>query len=420
MAPNFRRLPRVRTPGIGLQPRNTGGPNLFEGLHLIYENKLYRIGETSGMNDSAFKRSIKVLILSRDFGLTGGVEYFVSLLTDNLADNIRHQHFRFGQRYLGQTNISKLSCLIWDILRFPLVLYSNNFDTVCINSSLNTRALIRDGVFLFLLSLFPSQKTVLFIHGWQLDAEKKIRKNGCLRSLFKIIFGKPNVILVLARGFKKSLTEIGFDAAKIEVLTTMFDGQIFEGITHEATGKGKTLLFLSRFVREKGVYELIDAFARIIQKFPGTKLVMAGDGPEREDMRNLVEERGLSDQVSFPGYVRGAAKAHVLMNADIFVLPTYYGEGCPISLLEAMAAGLAVITTPVGGVPDIFTNDENGILLDYLSTENIAAAIVRLLSEEDFCNQVKQTNRRKAWENFEANIVTQRIQAVFLKAASNE
>jgi glycosyltransferase involved in cell wall biosynthesis len=275
-------------------------------------------------------------------------------------------------------------------------------------------------IFLATLLAVGFRKTVVFIHGWDVKVEKKIRSSKVICGVFRFFFDRTMATLVLATTFKESLYQMGFFSSEIDVFTMMFDGDLFKGRAIGKNVNGKRLIFLSRLVREKGVYELLEAFEVISRRFPGTELIIAGDGPELEEMRTWVEHQHLSDRVRFKGYLRGTQKAKALINADIFVFPTYYPEGCPISLLEAMAAGLAVITTPVGGIPDVFIHGQNGILLDNVTPNNIAEAVEKLLDDEAFLTKVKENNRRKAWQEYEASIVTRRIEAIFRKVGRSE
>jgi glycosyltransferase involved in cell wall biosynthesis len=104
----------------------------------------------------------------------------------------------------------------------------------------------------------------------------------------------------------------------------------------------------------------------------------------------------------------------VLNGAHIFTFPTYYGEGCPVSLLEAMAASMAIITTPVGGIPDIIEHNKNGILLDVkVTTENVKNAIETLLNSPGTIRDMGEINRIEAWEKYEAPVVTRYFENIY-------
>jgi glycosyltransferase involved in cell wall biosynthesis len=133
-----------------------------------------------------------------------------------------------------------------------------------------------------------------------------------------------------------------------------------------------------------------------------------GDGEEREAIVQLVAERSIPD-VTVTGYVSTATKAQILLDGDLFVFPTSYAEGCPASLLEAMAAGLPCITTSVGGIPDVFVNNLNGILLDNVTPQTVANAITYLLSDISTLMVIAEHNRAKAWNKYESQQVSERI-----------
>ena len=132
---------------------------------------------------------------------------------------------------------------------------------------------------------------------------------------------------------------------------------------------------------------------QVRQHYPRAELVFAGDGPARHSMEAYVRKHDLADSVQFAGYLRSRDKARLLMNSDVFVLPTSHPEGCPVALLEAMAAELPIVTTPVGGIADFFIDGKNGILLNDVRPETVAEAISKLLKNEELRCQIGQHNQ---------------------------
>lgn len=103
---------------------------------------------------------------------------------------------------------------------------------------------------------------------------------------------------------------------------------------------------------------------------------------EREQAEQLCRKKGISDHVTFLGWVRGAEKEKSLKECSIFVLPTYH-EGMPMSILEAMSYGIAVVSTYVGGVPHIITDGESGLLCEAGDHEQLFAKLRDVLENED-------------------------------------
>jgi glycosyltransferase involved in cell wall biosynthesis len=163
---------------------------------------------------------------------------------------------------------------------------------------------------------------------------------------------------------------------------------------------------------------LLEAYARIERRYPQFELVMAGAGDEEAELRRAAAELGIGERVRFPGYLLGLEKARALLEARIYVLASYHFEGLPVALMEAMGAGNAVITTRAGGIPDVFEDPDNGILLDEVTVDAIAAALERLLSDDAYCAELAERNVAKAWAFYEADIVTKRIEAAYARAAA--
>jgi glycosyltransferase involved in cell wall biosynthesis len=266
-----------------------------------------------------------------------------------------------------------------------------------------------------IISISKKNKILVFIHGWNSNVARKVNSNYFLRKIVSGILNKCFLILVLASDFKKELSVMGVDSSKIHVATTMFDGHFLSIAENTCDDNNTVLLFLSRFIKEKGIYELLAAFKYLHEKIPNLKLILAGDGPEKTNMQNYVYENSLQKNVEFCGFVRDENKAKILKSADIFVFPTYYGEGCPVSLLEAMAAGLPIITTPAGGIKDIFIDGINGILLKEVTQNSISIAIESLLSNKAQLAKIKETNTKTAWGKYEASVVTKSIEKMYDK-----
>lgn len=138
-------------------------------------------------------------------------------------------------------------------------------------------------------------------------------------------------------------------------------------------------LFLGLIGARKGVFDLIPAFAAVHASRPAARLAIAGNG-EVERAAALVAEHDLGDAVALPGWTDGATKAALLARAAIYVLPSH-NEGLPMSVLEAMAWGLPVVTTRVGGIPELVTDDVDGLLVDAGDQEALAAALGGLLDD---------------------------------------
>ncbi|MBQ2928283.1 MAG: glycosyltransferase [Oscillospiraceae bacterium] len=140
-----------------------------------------------------------------------------------------------------------------------------------------------------------------------------------------------------------------------------------------------TLVHVGRFNEQKNHAGLLQAFQKVCLRYPDCCLHLLGDGELREEMENLARELGISEQVHFLG---SQSDVHpYLHEADIFLLPSKY-EGMPMTILEAMGTGLPIVASAVGGVPDMLTDRQSGILTT-CDPEQVSRAVLELMEQED-------------------------------------
>ena len=134
--------------------------------------------------------------------------------------------------------------------------------------------------------------------------------------------------------------------------------------------------------QRKGAFDLIKAFASLPEKEQNDSiLIMAGDG-EVEAAKDLVASHNLSDRIIFPGWIGTEERDSLLSEVNIFVLPSY-NEGMPLSMLEAMAWELPVVVTPAGGIGEVVTDGENGLIVEPGNIEQLKDAIKSLIADEN-------------------------------------
>ena len=370
------------------------------------------------MHNDAHEK-LKVLLLSREGAWQGGVVNYFETLTTKLSGDIDFERLYIGARWGKSGIIRGVFNALTDSARLWKKVRGTRFDVVNINPSLDLKSVLRDGLFMLILATAGYGNTLVFFRGWHEKTAERIRCNRLFADAFKTVFGKAAAILVLSSSARKTLVDMGFDEARILVSTTMFDAGILSKAKPSLGRPPRRILFLSRLEKEKGVYELLEAFRTISGNHGHVDLVVAGDGLERPLMEKWVLEHGLSHRVRFPGYLRRLDKGRELEAADIFILPTYYREGCPNALLEAMGAGLALIVTPVGGIPDVVEEEQNAIVVDVRSPEAISAGLERLLKNPRFCERMRNNNYKKAHREYEASVVARKMLGLYREIAGS-
>lgn len=181
------------------------------------------------------------------------------------------------------------------------------------------------------------------------------------------------------------------------------------------TGRNKRqVLFLGELGERKGCFDIPAVWERVKEKCPDASLVMAGDG-EMARVKEAFSRKGLADAVSFPGWVRGEEKERLLQGSGIFLFPSYH-EGMPMAVLEAMAYSLGIVTTAVGGIPQLIQNGESGALAAPGDTEMIAAALERFLTDEPYRDACGKAARKKAQAEYSLERHLEKLGEIYEKA----
>lgn len=149
-------------------------------------------------------------------------------------------------------------------------------------------------------------------------------------------------------------------------------------LQHRGGGESVHILFLGRIEARKGVPDLIGALVRM-RDVPGWRATIAGDGAVPE-LRTQIMDLGLDDKVTIPGWLGPDETAELLATGDILTLPSL-AENLPMSVIEAMACGLAVVVTPVGAVEDIVTDGQTGLLVPPRDEKRLAMALTKLVAD---------------------------------------
>lgn len=163
-------------------------------------------------------------------------------------------------------------------------------------------------------------------------------------------------------------------------------------LPHKGGGDQAHILFLGRIEKDKGTSELCEALG-LMAGLPGWRATIAGAG-EVEPLRRRLEDLGLAGRVSVPGWQGAEDVARLLSEADILTLPSFV-ENQPISIIEGMAAGLAVVATPVGAVEDIVSDGETGLLVPPGDVPALRNALARLIEEPDLRRRMGEAGRAR-------------------------
>ena len=200
------------------------------------------------------------------------------------------------------------------------------------------------------------------------------------------------------------------DGLPTKKICRIWNGIDIERFTFVGPQSSGPAVMVGRLSPEKDVETLIRAMARIVQARPSFRLEIAGDGVCRPLLEKLAAELGLENHVRFLGNVRDVAA--VLARGCLFVLPSLT-EGISLTLLEAMARGLPVVTTRVGGNPEVVAEGQTGLLVPPGNPDLLADAIVRMVSDVTTARRMGEAGRRRVEECFDTREMVRRYESLY-------
>jgi len=356
---------------------------------------------------------MKVLITSGHLDRKGGIVNYVDQLIRNLKQNdIEVCHFVHGLKPKYHKNWLVPLAWVYQFGKFSIELDSENPDIVHINPSLNRGSIIRDFIFLK-ISKNKGFPVILFFRGWRWDLFKKIRSHLIFRKKFIKCLEEANQIVVLSKDFKDALVGLGIDDDKIEISSTMVETKKYKP-ENKNFDRLYNVLFCGNIAKAKGVYELLEVINIVVEKNKNLNFIFMGDGPELENLKKKTKKMGIEKHVTFTGYKKGEEKYDIYKKSHLFVLPSYT-EGFPNVALEAMAAGLPIIATPVGALKYAIKNGKNGWKLESVPPdyEEIADKIIELIDDPDLMKKMSENNIQEAKSKYDVKAVTDDIVKIY-------
>jgi glycosyltransferase involved in cell wall biosynthesis len=237
-------------------------------------------------------------------------------------------------------------------------------------------SLLRKSFFIWLARISGCRIAYHF-HAPQSVFEGFFDRPGLMRAYALATLSQCDAIVVLSDSWRETVRKVLPDSRIVVIYNPVME--MLED-TRKPAAESKDVLYLAHLIKRKGFDDLIKAFSAVVDAVPNARLVFCGSG-EMQYAEELVEGLGLSGNVIFRGWIPEKDIAKELSAAAVFCLPSY-DEGLPMGILEAMSAGVAVVATPVGGIPDVLMHEDNALLVAPGDIEGLASQLVRLLTDD--------------------------------------
>jgi len=233
-------------------------------------------------------------------------------------------------------------------------------------------------------------------------------------SFTKRVFRTADRVIALSNSWRQFLLQL-MPLERIRVLSNPIDCERLAPGLRETDPDRPTLLLLGRLGKGKGHYDVLKALPLVIEKYPNVVVQFAGGDDEHgatKDLKRFANHLGLNRHIEFLGPVSFEPKVELLRTASIMILPSY-AENMPLSILEAMAARVPVVSTRVGAIPEILDEGEVGLLIDPGDWKGLAQSIIHLLDNPSLAESLGTLGSEKARATWDVQRVADELDGLY-------
>jgi glycosyltransferase involved in cell wall biosynthesis len=252
--------------------------------------------------------------------------------------------------------------------------------------------------------------------------------NWFLRIFENGLFERSKRLIAVSEYTKRELLQYyKLDASKIRVIHNGVAVDKFKPSDDKLQAKAelglgpqdKVVLSVGRLYARKGLFTLIESVPSVIRKFRNAKFIISGKG-QSDEMKKLVAHAaklGVKDNIVFTGYYPDKKLPRLYQAADMFAFSTFY-ENLPFAILEALSSGLPVVTTKVGGIPEVIADGKNGFLVEPFNSRELADRILYLLEHPAAASEFSFLGRKTIEERFDWRFIVKKVLKVYDEALS--
>jgi len=267
-------------------------------------------------------------------------------------------------------------------LFFNLLWITKEYDIDIIHA----HSVIPTGLIGVIIAKIMRKPVFITSHGMDIN---NFENNYFFKKLITFSLNNCNKAIAVSEDLAKKMGSLGIDQKNIMVLRNAVDTDRFKPIKNKDLRKyykikdnNILILFVGYLDAFKGIFELIDAFYEVNKNKDNIKLMVIGEGPKENELKKKVSKLDLEKSVIFTGNINPNDMPPYYQNADIFVLPSYT-EGLPLVLIEAMACGLPVVVSNVGGIPEIIEDCKNGFLIPPKNVKELSEKLGIIIKDND-------------------------------------
>ncbi|NQU99395.1 MAG: glycosyltransferase family 4 protein, partial [Parcubacteria group bacterium] len=227
--------------------------------------------------------------------------------------------------------------------------------------------------------------------------------------------------ITVSNSVKKQLIKLGLNKNKIKVIHNGINANKFKPTKIRDTKyeiQNTIIGSAGRLNTEKGMDYLIKAFKNILRKYSDTKLQIAGQGPEEENLKKLVKNLGLENNIEFLGYIDDNDISKFYNNISIFALTPTRRESFGIVVAEAGASGKPSVVTNISGLTEVVENNKTGLVVESKNINAISEALIKLIKNKELREQFGKNARKRVLEKFTEEKMINEFEKIFNSSTS--
>ena len=348
-------------------------------------------------------KSGPVLMLGTALNTQGGVAAVINVWV--ASGLFERESVVYLATHCDGTAIKKLAVALLALLKFVVLLLTRRPRLVHVH--LASRASFWRKSFFLLLARLAGVPYVVHLHGAEFHLFYAGLRVPGGRQFIVDVFDRAAAVIVLSAWWQQWVRSIS-EQRHVHVL---YNAVVLPSAIEPCSSDCCTVLSLGRLGMRKGTFDLVEAFAGVVAAQPQAQLRLGGDG-DLAAARSRAANLGIGPRVALLGWVSGEHKERELAHAAVYVLASY-NEGLPMSLLEAMAAGLPVITTPVGGIPEAVTDGVEGFLVAPGDVAALQERLALLLADAELRQRMGAAARAKIATHFSSELIGSRLRQIY-------
>lgn len=338
-----------------------------------------------------------------------GISSVVRFIINNNKNN-QYIHFEIGKKDNEKRDFRRIIRLIKLLVNWIVLLLRQKDVIIHYNFALKKPSILRDPIFMIFTRILR-KKMIIHIHGGEYLMIRK--KPLWIRMILNRVFSFQCSVIVLS-DYEKMIIEKDYKSKKIFSLPNCID---LPDDTPLQRGNDKamlSILFLGRITESKGIKDIYNALKILNDEKIDFIFKIAGQGDLKFEYIAKFQNL-LHGKFEYLGVIFGSRKKETIKESDIFILPSVYGEGLPIALLECMSYGNVPIVTQDGSIGQFIKDGENGLIVRKSDPDNIAQAIKMIYYNRNLLLKLSINARTFIFDNFNPISYTNKLNSIYLE-----